>query len=76
MRMTSTSRCQFESLNVKRYYLSNGIVSFPFGHPYLDKVRKYWKDSKEKLQKLVREKQLDMLQMEVKASASYGRLRI
>ena len=37
--------------NVKRYYLSDGILSFPFDHPYLDKVRKYKKDMKIKTTK-------------------------
>lgn len=67
-------KCQFASLSDKRYYLSDGIVSFPFGHLCLDKVRKYKKDSEEKLRKLVREKQHHMLKMEVKATANCKRL--
>ena len=64
------------SLNDKRYYLSDGIVAFPFGHTLLQEVKKYKKDSEEKLQKRDREKQLDILNMEVKASASYKSLNL
>ena len=34
---------QFASLNDKRYYFSDGIVSLPFGHPSLTKLRDYKK---------------------------------
>ena len=29
-----------DNLNDKRFYFSNGIVSLPFGHPSLEKLRK------------------------------------
>ena len=47
-----------------------------FGYPYLDEVRKYKKDLEKKLQKCIGENQLDMLKMEVKASASCKRRHI
>ena len=43
MTMTSVNKGQFASLNDKRYYFSNGIVSLPFGHPTLTEVRDYKK---------------------------------
>ena len=41
MTMTSINKVQFARLNDKRYYFSDGIVSLPFGHPTLNKVREY-----------------------------------
>ena len=31
---------QFGQLNDKRFYFSNGLISLPFGHPYLENLRK------------------------------------
>ena len=35
MKMTRVNKVQFASLNNKRYYFTDGIVSLPFGHPLL-----------------------------------------
>ena len=43
MTMTSVNKVQFARLNDKRYYFSDGIVSLPFGHRALNKVREYKK---------------------------------
>ena len=43
MTMTSVNKVQIARLNNKRYYFSDGIVSLPFGHPTLNKVREYKK---------------------------------
>ena len=40
MQMKSVSKVQFGQLNDKRFYFSNGIMSLPFGHPYLEELRK------------------------------------
>ena len=40
MRMKSVNKTQFAGLNNKRYYFHDGIVSLPFGHFLLEKVRK------------------------------------
>ena len=40
MRMQSKSRSQFAGLNDKRFYFYDGIVSMPFGHALLEKLRK------------------------------------
>ena len=39
MQMKSVSNVQFGQLNEKRFYFSNGLISLPFGHPYLENVR-------------------------------------
>ena len=41
MIMTSSNKVKFAQLNDKRYYFSDGIVSLPFGHPLLEKIREY-----------------------------------
>ena len=43
MTMTSVNKVKFASLNDKRYYASDGIVSLPFGHLLLNEVREYKK---------------------------------
>ena len=40
MKMKSVNKTQFTGLNDKRYYFHDGIVSLPFGHFLLEKVRK------------------------------------
>ena len=40
MQMKSVSKIQFGQLNDKGFYFSNGIVSLPYGHPSLEKLRK------------------------------------
>ena len=43
MIMASINKVKFASLNDKKYYGSDGIVSLPFGHPLLNEVREYKK---------------------------------
>ena len=43
MKMKTITKCKFARINDKRYYFSDAIVSLPFGHPLLEKVRKYKK---------------------------------
>ena len=40
MQMKSVCKVQFGQLNDKRFYFCDGIVSLPFGHPYLEDLRK------------------------------------
>ena len=40
MQMKSVSKGQFGQLNDKRFYFSNGIVSLPYSHPFLEELRK------------------------------------
>ena len=39
MQMKSVSKMQLGQLNDKRFSFSNGLISLPFGHPYLENVR-------------------------------------
>ena len=39
MQITSDSKVQFGQLNDKRFYFYNGIMSLPYGHPYLENLR-------------------------------------
>ena len=55
MTMTSVNKVQFARLNNKRYYFSGGIVSLPFGHPTLNKVREY-KKSLPKIHTIIQKK--------------------
>ena len=40
MQMKSVSKVQFGQLDEKRFYFSNQLISLPFGHPYLEDLRK------------------------------------
>ena len=40
MQMKSVSKVQFVQLNDNRFYFPNGLISLPFGHPYLENLRK------------------------------------
>ena len=39
MQMVSVNKTQFVGLNDKRFYFQDGIISLPFGHFLLNKVR-------------------------------------
>ena len=75
MVMTSINKVQFASLNDKRYYFSDGIVSLPYGHPFLKEVR----ESKKSLPRIhiaIEKEKDNLLQLENKAVAKSERLRI
>ena len=40
IQMKSVSKIQFGQLNDKRFYFSDGLVSIPYGHLSLEKLRK------------------------------------
>ena len=75
MCMTSVKKVQFASLNDKRYYFSDGIVSLPFGHPLLSEVRDY-KKSLPKIHTVIEKEKEKILQLENKAINNNERLRI
>ena len=73
--MTSVKKVQFASLNNKRYYFSNGIVSLPYGHPLLKEVR----ERKKSLLKILIDIEMEkdgLLQLENKAVVNNEHLRI
>ena len=39
MKMYNISKSQFAGLNDKRFYFYDGVVSMPFGHPLLEKLK-------------------------------------
>ena len=55
MQTKSVKKTQSAGLNDKRFYFHDGIVSLPFGHLLLNKVReekeKHWPDLHRKIQK-------------------------
>ena len=70
MKMTGISKRQIGALNDKRYYFSDRIVSFSIGHPYLKEIRKYKKEVKDNMQKVIKENQFEMLSIETKAATT------
>ena len=52
MQMKSISKVQFGQLNDKHFYFSNGILSLPYGHPVLGKVKKQ-KDKYRDIHKII-----------------------
>ena len=73
--MKSVSKVQFGQLNNKRFYFSNGIISLPYGHPYLEELgkknNKYWD-----IHKVIQTKKNNFLKKESKVLESIPRLNI
>ena len=75
MVMTSINKVKFASLNDKRYYGSDGMVSLPFGHPLLNEVREY-KKSLPKIHTVIEQEKDKILFLENKAFAKNERLKL
>ena len=75
MKMTSVNKVKFAQLNDKRYYFSDGIVSLPFGHPILDKIREYKLNLKDIKYKIKDEKE-KLLKDENEAVNNHERLNV
>ena len=75
MTMTSVNKVKFASLNDKRYYFSDGIVSLPFSHPSLNTVREY-KKSFSKIHTVIAKEKNEILKLESVAVNNNDRLRI
>ena len=63
MQMKSVSKVQFGQLNDKRFYFSNSLISLPFGHPYLEELRKE-KRKYRSIHKIIREKKIQFFKGE------------
>ena len=74
MIMTSINKVK-SSLNDKRYYGFEGIVSLPFGHPLLNEVRDY-KKSLPKIHTVVEQEKDKILFLQNKTFAKNERLRL
>ena len=75
MKMKTVAKVKFARLNDKRYYFSDGIVSLPFGHPLLNKVREYKKQLIKIHEQIEKEKET-ILKYENEAVMQNERLRI
>ena len=75
MTMTSVNKVQFARLNDKRYYFSDGIVSLPFRHPSLNKVREY-KKSLPKIHTVIQKEKDEILKGENSVVNNNERSRI
>ena len=62
MMTTTINKVQFASLNDKRYYFSDGIISLPFGHLSLSELRDY-KKSLPKIHTIIKEEKDKLLQL-------------
>ena len=75
MRMQSIRKSQFSGLNDKRFYFYDGIVSMPFGHALLEKLRKE-KKKETHIHLHIKEKREEYLNAEAKAVRQCERLRV
>ena len=75
MKMTSINKVQFASLNNKRYYFLDGIVSLPYGHPLLSKIRQI-KKPYQKIHAFIKQEKNNLLKLKNEAVAKHERLRI
>ena len=75
MQMKSISKIQFGQLNNKIFYFSNGIISLPYGHPYLEKLRKEKRKYRD-IHKVIQSKKDKFLKEESKVIEKILRLDI
>ena len=75
MQMKSISKVQFGQLNDKRFYFSNGMVPLPYGHPYLEKLRKH-KDKYRSINTVIQSKKDILLKEESEVIEKIPRLNI
>ena len=75
MMMMTVNKVQFPSLNDKRYYFQDGIVSLPFGHPSLSELRDY-KKFLPKIHTVIKEEKDKLLRLENKIVNNNERLGI
>ena len=75
MAMTSMNKVKFTSINDKRYYASDGIVSLPFGHTLSNEIREY-KKSLWKIHPAIEQEKDKVLFLENKAFSKNEKLRV
>ena len=75
MQMKSVSKVQFGQLNDKRFNFPNGVLSLPYGHPYLEELRKE-KHKYRDINKVIQTKKYDFLKKESKVLESVSKLNI
>ena len=75
MQMKSVCKVQFGWLNDKRFYFSNSILSLPFGHPYLEDLRKE-KNKYRNIHTVIQSKKDKFLKEESRVIQKFQRLNI
>ena len=75
MKMTNVSRHQFGLLNCKRYYLTDGVCSLPYGHFLLSSLREKKKQYKQIHKKIMQIKD-EMFREEFRASSKCERILV
>ena len=75
MQMKSVSKIQFGQLNDKRFYFSNGLISLPYGHPYLQDLKKE-KHKYRAIHQVMQEKNPEFLKEESKVLEKIPRLNV
>ena len=75
MQMKSVCKVQFGQLNDKRFYFSNGILSLPYGHPYLEHLRKE-KNKYRNIHTVIQSKKDKFLKKQSKVTEKIPRLNI
>ena len=73
--MTTASRNQFGLLNSKRFYLTDGVTSLPYGHFLLASIREKKKEYKQIHKKILQIK-YDLMRQEFRACGKCERIRI
>ena len=74
--MVSVNKTQFAGLNDKQFYFHDGVISLPFGHFLLNKVREQKEKYKTEIQYNIHDKKYDFLKKEAAAVKQFERLRI
>ena len=74
MKMQSISKSQFTRLNDKRFYFYDGVVSMPFGHPVLEKLKE--KKKRTHIYLHIKEKREEQLNAKAKAVRHCERLQL
>ena len=64
MQMKSVKKIQFAGLNNKRFYFYDGIVSLPFGHFLLSKIREVKETHREELHTKIQNKMLEFSRLQ------------
>ena len=75
MQTKSVTKVQFGQLNDIRFYFPNGIISLPYGHPYLEELRKE-KHKYRNIHKIIQTKKYDFLKKKSKLIESIPILNI
>ena len=73
--MKAVSKIQFGQLNNKQFYFSDGLMSFPYGHPCSEDLRKE-KQKYRAIRKTIQDKKYDFLKQETNAIDNNPRMHV